>query len=44
MGYDKLYKGNGKSSIQEYFRKSNDAGFLDAIDYFFHVIEKSYVL
>lgn len=36
MGYDKLHKRYGESSIEQYFRESNDTDFLDAIDYFFH--------
>ena len=40
MKYDKQYAGNGKLSIEGYFVKSNDTDFLDAIDYFFYLIDK----
>lgn len=40
MGYDKLQKGYGKSSIEKYFRDCDDVDFLDTIDYFFHVIDR----
>lgn len=40
MGYGKLHKGYGKSSIEEYFKDCDDIDFLDAIDYFFHIIDR----
>ena len=40
MGYGKLQKGYGKSSIEEYFKDCDDIDFLDAIDYFFYLIDK----
>lgn len=40
MRYDKPLKGYGKSSIEGYFRDSDDVDFLDAIDYFFYIIDK----
>lgn len=40
MKYDKLHVGYGKSSIESYFVNSNDTDFLDAIDYFFYIIDK----
>lgn len=40
MKYDKLHKGYGKDSIEFYFSGSNDVDFLDAIDYFFYIIDK----
>ena len=40
MGYGKLQNGYGKSSIEEYFKDCDDIDFLDAIDYFFYLIDK----
>ena len=40
MKYDKQHAGYGKSSIESYFVNSNDADFLDTIDYFFYLIDK----
>ncbi len=39
-GYGKLQNGYGKSSIEEYFKDCDDIDFLDAIDYFFYLIDK----
>ena len=40
MGYGKLQNGYGKSSIEKYFKACDDIDFLDAIDYFFYLIDK----
>ena len=40
MGYGKLQNGYGKSSIEKYFKDCDDIDFLDAIDYFFYLIDK----
>lgn len=40
MKYDKMHEGYGKSSIESYFVHSDDTDFLDAIDYFFYIIDK----
>lgn len=40
MRYGKLHKGYGKSSIEKYFKDCDDIDFLDAIDYFFHIIDR----
>ena len=36
----KLQNGYGKSSIEKYFKDCDDIDFLDAIDYFFYLIDK----
>lgn len=41
MGYGKLQNGYGKSSIEKYFEDCDDIDFLDAIDYFFYLIDKN---
>lgn len=40
MGYGKLQNGYGKFSIEKYFKDCDDIDFLDAIDYFFYLIDK----
>lgn len=40
MGYGKLQNDYGKSSIEKYFKDCDDIDFLDAIDYFFYLIDK----
>lgn len=40
MKYDQLHKGYGKESIEYYFLECNDVDFLDAVDYFFYIIDK----
>lgn len=40
MKYDKLHKGHGKECIEYYFSECDDVDFLDAVDYFFFIIDK----
>lgn len=39
MGHKATTAGYGKSSIEIYFRDSSDTDFLDAIDFFFYIID-----
>lgn len=39
--HGKFCKNYGKSNIEEYFKYSNNTDFLDAVDYFFYIIDKS---